>query len=224
MKTKAYLTNRSRSFYIAFLIIFTFIFVFFNLAEELVENELTAFDTSITNFILGFMNDAVTSFMKFITKLGAMGTIISLLPICAGLMLWQKKKWEAMALIAAVSGGAVFNLVLKFIFKRERPTLHRLIEEFGYSFPSGHSMMSMIFYGMVTYFLLLFLKNKTAKSVVLVAGITVVSLIGVSRIYLGVHYPSDVLSGFAAGGAWTMICILALHFIVQRRKMKSDYD
>ncbi|HEX6922907.1 MAG TPA: phosphatase PAP2 family protein, partial [Bacillales bacterium] len=100
------------------------------------------------------------------------------------------------------------------IFQRQRPEIHRLIEVTGYSFPSGHAMGSFVFYGMLGYFFILFLKSEYLKagSTLLMAGL--IFMIGFSRVYLGVHYPSDVLAGFAAGGAWLTICIIGLKVVV----------
>ncbi|UOK59735.1 phosphatase PAP2 family protein [Bacillus sp. OVS6] len=98
------------------------------------------------------------------------------------------------------------------MFKRDRPTFNPLITESGYSFPSGHSMVSFSFLGILAYLLTLMVKKKSLKVLIMALFFFIVFLIGFSRIYLGVHYPSDVIAGFAAGGAWLVICIVALKF------------
>lgn len=121
----------------------------------------------------------------------------------------------------ALGGGMVFNLLLKELFRRERPELHRLIEEGGYSFPSGHSMASFLFYGMVAVFLYLFVVSRLAKLGIVLAAVILIACVGASRIYLGVHYPSDVLAGYAAGGAWLVLCLLGMHLVLERRRAKK---
>jgi len=102
--------------------------------------------------------------------------------------------------------------VLKTAFQRARPDIQHLIAVGGYSFPSGHAMVATVFYGMLGYLIWLNLRerSKTAWIVPVLTALLIFS-IGVSRIYLGVHFPSDVLAGFAAGGLWLTGCIVGLH-------------
>ncbi|KAB2333180.1 phosphatase PAP2 family protein [Cytobacillus depressus] len=202
-------------------ILLLFSFVFANFAEELIEAKLYHFDQMIIDQVLLWVNPNLTLMMKFFTFLGSTKALIVLLLIVAGLMIWNKKRWEAIFLLIGTAGGAIFNEILKEIFHRERPTLHRLIEVKGYSFPSGHSMVSFIFYGMVCMFFIMFLESRAIKAVVFLITVFVIFMIGLSRIYLGVHYPSDVLAGFAAGGAWLIICLMGLRFILEIRKRKA---
>ena len=91
---------------------------------------------------------------------------------------------------------AIFNLLLKNIIRRNRPVGYRLVEETGFSFPSGHSMASMAFYGLIIYLVFKYVKNKYAKIALCTFLSILIASIGISRIYLGVHYASDVLAGF----------------------------
>jgi undecaprenyl-diphosphatase len=86
-----------------------------------------------------------------------------------------------------------------------------------FSFPSGHAMMSMIGYGMLTYFVLIRVQNRWARFAIVIAAAILIFLIGFSRIYLGVHFFSDVVAGFAAGGLWLITCIGALEFLRNRQ-------
>ncbi|WP_051271051.1 phosphatase PAP2 family protein [Shimazuella kribbensis] len=201
---------------ICFLSLFTFVFAKF--ADELVESELYHFDTTIIDWIGSFVKPPFTAIMKIFTFLGSPLALFLLVLICVSWMLWKKRRWEALFLTIGITGGGVFNLFLKWIFHRQRPTLHRLIEESGYSFPSGHSMGSIIFYGMLCMLLILFLNSRKAKVVVVLITVIIIISIGLSRIYLGVHYPSDVLAGYAAGGVWLTICLMGLKFVLDQRK------
>lgn len=120
-------------------------------------------------------------------------------------------------MLLALGGGMAFNLLLKWLYHRERPSIHRLVEESGYSFPSGHSMAAFLFFGMMAMLLTLFVVSRAAKAVIILAAVVLILLVGISRIYLGVHYPSDVLAGFAAGGVWLVMCLLGLKIVVETR-------
>ncbi|MED0679856.1 phosphatase PAP2 family protein [Aneurinibacillus thermoaerophilus] len=210
------LTKKFFLYSLSILIIFSYVFVKF--ADELIEKELHTFDFQIIQWVQALITPRLTSVMKFFTFMGSVKAIVFLFLLLCLFMIWRKKAWEAIFLLLAIGGGAVFNLFLKWMFHRERPTLHPLVQETGYSFPSGHSMGSFIFYGMLGYFLFLFFERRTAKAASVVLISLLIFMIGFSRIYLGVHYPSDVLAGFAAGGAWLIICIMGLRVMIERGK------
>lgn len=200
------------------LVLSVFTFIFSRFADELMEQELSQFDDAIIKWVQGAITPQLTGIMKIFTFLGSTAALLSLLIISVFLMLWQKKRWETLFLVIALSGGVLFNQLLKWMFHRQRPALHRLIEETGYSFPSGHSMVSFIFYGMLGMLFFMFLRNRTPKIVIAITTIALILMIGISRVYLGVHYPSDVLAGFAAGGAWLTICLMGLRLVLELRR------
>lgn len=214
-------TKRFISYGIGLLIIFCFIFWMF--AEELIEKDLHTFDMIIINFIQSFISANNTRIMKIFTFMGSTEAIIGVSILVIFLMILNKKWWETLFFTMAVVGSTVFNLFLKWIFHRARPTIQPLIAETGYSFPSGHSMISFTVYGMLAYFLVLFLKNKVAKRIIIVAFSLLIFLIGISRIYLGVHYPSDVIAGFSAGGVWLIFCLILLKIVLDIRE-KNHYS
>ena len=120
-----------------------------------------------------------------------------------------------------MGGSAVLNQLLKGLFARPRPYFeHPLLIETSYSFPSGHAMGSFVLYGMLAYFAVLALKTWRARTAVVFGAALLVLLIGLSRMYLGVHYFSDVVAGFAAGGVWLSACITAMEF-VRRGKQRA---
>ena len=107
------------------------------------------------------------------------------------------------AWLIAVLGGETLNLLLKDLFARPRPSFeHPLVVETSYSFPSGQAMESLLVYGMLAYFAVLTSRSQRMRVVSVCGAAVVVALIGFSRVYLGAHYVSDVVGGFAAGGAW----------------------
>ncbi|WP_201264965.1 phosphatase PAP2 family protein [Brevibacillus reuszeri] len=202
---------------ICILIIAVSLFVFGKLGQEMLEQELYAFDSFVIAKIQSLITPKLTSVMFFFTFFASTWSLLTLTVISIGLMLWQHKRWEALFLLLALGGGMAFNLLLKWIYRRERPSIHRLVEESGYSFPSGHSMAAFLFFGMMAMLLTLFVVSRAAKAVIILASVVLILLVGISRIYLGVHYPSDVLAGFAAGGVWLVMCLLGLKIVVETR-------
>ena len=109
--------------------------------------------------------------------------------------------------------------ILKYILQRPRPTEFRIIEETGYSFPSGHSMVSLAFYGYLIYLIYKYINNKHLKRTLIIILSVLICIIGVSRIYLGVHYTSDVLGGFLISFAYLIIYIeLVNKFVLEKNK------
>lgn len=212
-------TKKSVLYGIGILIVFCFIF--WKFAEELIEEELHSFDTTIINFIQSFISVENTKVMKAFTFMGSAKAIIGFSILVIILMIWNKKWWESLFFAMAVLGSSIFNLLLKWIFHRARPDINPLISETGYSFPSGHSMSSFVFYGMLAYFIVLFLKNRMAKKITIIGLSFLILQVGVSRIYLGVHYPSDVIAGFSAGGVWLVFCLIFLKIILDIRSNKG---
>lgn len=149
---------------------------------------------------------ALTIFMKLITKLSNTGIIIILATILTLLFLFKWKKTKVAKLIPCSLITITFmNQILKYIFQRERPIGYRLIEIGGYSFPSGHSMVSMAFYGLLIYIIYYYVKNKYLRNSLIILNILIIILIGISRVYLGVHYLSDVLTGYSISVIYLLI-------------------
>ncbi len=194
------------------------VLIFIKFARDLQENQLERFDRTYIEWIQSHIGPELTVWMKGITGLGSFLTLFVLLLVSVSLMVWRRKKWEALFFLVAVTGGMLFNQLLKRIFERERPMLRRIVEETGYSFPSGHSMASIVFYGMLAMLLLMFVKSPVWKLAIAAAAGGLVVMIGVSRIYLGVHYPSDVVAGFAAGAAWLTVCGVGLQAVLASRR------
>lgn len=115
-------------------------------------------------------------------------------------------------------GSLLLNTLMKQWFHRERPDIHRIIQEVGYSFPSGHSMAAFSLYGVIAYLLWRHLNRRRERVLLIVLAVLMTGGIGWSRIYLGVHYPSDVVGGYAASGAWLMLSIGLFESYRARRK------
>ncbi len=124
-----------------------------------------------------------------------------------------------------MAGSAVLNQLLKGLFERPRPQFeHPLLVETSYSFPSGHAMESFVVYGMLTYFAVLALRSWEQRVGVVLGAALLVVLIGFSRMYLGVHYLSDVLAGYAAGGVWLSTLVTGAETIRRGKKETKPTD
>ena len=186
--------------------------LFAKLSEDLLYNELGTFDRIVGEFIRAFATPSTTRLALIITNLGSAYIEIGLmLLVGAFLFFYLKHTWETILLSISLSGAWLLNTILKVLFHRARPDIVHLTEAGGYSFPSGHAMVAAAFYGVIGYLLWLNLKNRSKPAwyiVVLTFGLIIA--IGMSRIYLGVHFASDVIAGYAAGGVWAIACIVSL--------------
>lgn len=164
---------------------------------------LSGFDTFIYNFIRSLKSDFFDTYFVFITKFGNESTII-LFVVVAVLLL--KNKWRMMMLEIPII-SVVSNQVIKYIIRRDRPSVLKLIKQGGYSYPSGHSMIAVVVYGLLIYFVLKKVRNKSWKYGLSFLLVVLIVSIGVSRIYVGVHYASDVLGGFILAMAELLLLI-----------------
>lgn len=181
---------------------------FLNLAGGLLQPEVVELDARVTAWVQGFRSPVMTVLMRGATALGSPVALTILALGGAAFLLRRRYRRESLALLASLVLGWGWDEVLKRLFRRARPPGPWLAEAFGYSFPSGHSVAAVAFYGVLAYYLARFiLPRRWRPSVMALAG-GVIALIGLSRVYLGVHYPSDVLGGFALGGAWASLCVL----------------
>ena len=191
------------------------------LADTTLWDSFKAFDDAVYWFVSVFISDGMTGFMKLITFIGSGWSITALAAaIPFFVFILKKKKFYTASLMVPlnIAGGSLLNEILKRIFIRPRPDLHRLITEIGYSFPSGHSMNSMIFYGLMAWLLVRYARPRYGYPAAVILGLLIL-LIGTSRIYLGVHYASDVIAGFIMGLAWLAFFIRAAkRFIMEPGK------
>lgn len=195
-------------------LLFICLVIFIAILEDVFDAEIVTFDTTIYNTISLSKTNAVTNILKIITQFGSAGFLI-LITILSFIVLKNKKIPFCIALNLASIGA--LNQILKRIIQRPRPEGFRLIEETGYSFPSGHSMASMAFYGLIIYLVFKYVKNKNTKIIICSILSLLVLLIGISRIYLGVHYASDVIAGFVLSIAYLVVYITIVLKLIETK-------
>jgi membrane-associated phospholipid phosphatase len=138
---------------------------------------------------------------------------IAILSIVISIVLVYRREWIVVAgWIAAIAGGSILNAMLKHLFRRPRPIgADRFIHDASFSFPSGHAMGSLIGFAMMAYVLITFWPPAGRhRAIIILSAIVLTLLVGASRLYLGVHYPTDVAAGFAAGAVWVTTCITGI--------------
>jgi len=185
--------------------------IFGTVAEELVEGNTQA-DTRVAAWLHEHATPGWTTLFENVTRLGNLVTLIGVV-LVAAILLWRRKRVaELQLLLLAAVGAEVITVGLKLGFERQRPFFaDPLATESTYSFPSGHASVSLAVYGTLGYIAARQLGTRRAQIGALVAAVLVVLLIGFSRLYLGVHFLTDVIAGFSVGLAWVALCVVLLH-------------
>ncbi|PPS39202.1 phosphatase PAP2 family protein [Chroococcidiopsis sp. TS-821] len=199
------------------------LWIFARLARRVLQQQTNAFDTAIMLAMRGIHNPLFDQAMMGTTFLGD-PTILFIICLVLGVWLYRHQRRSAANTLAiAYLGALLLQFVLKPVFTRERPALwEQFILLRDYSFPSGHALMSLVVYGLISYILTGYFPQRQK----LITSITVllVFAIGFSRIYLGVHWPTDVIGGYAAGAVWLVACILSLRVWQQRRHRHAQVE
>lgn len=207
-----------------------FVYLFFGVVQDYLGQEaIIASDLRVINLLQIFRSVKFTNLMVAFTYLGEW-QVVFLGVFLLGIILALANKWRYLyALVFSVAGGEAFVWLFKHLIKRSRPPLiHALTIETSYSFPSGHAFVAVAFYGLLSYFLITHVfKKQYLKAITFILGVAIIALISFSRIYLGAHWPSDVLASLASGFAWTAMVITALEIwrkdkrVVHRRPAVS---
>ncbi|WP_251551814.1 phosphatase PAP2 family protein [Neobacillus muris] len=215
MRLRLYLT-------IAFVLSVVCLIGFSLLALQISGNSLLHFDRQMISFIQGFETPWLTSLMKFFSFIGSVPVVILLCLLCMYILYKLLHHYSELLLFISVAiGSAVLNLMLKLIFHRARPDLHQLVEISGYSFPSGHAMNAFTVYGIFAFLMWRHLYTKWGRIWLIIASTWMILLIGLSRIYLGVHYPTDIIGGYLASGVWVTAAILFFQYYKEKRYNKN---
>ena len=187
------------------IILFITLVLFLMIVEDVMDEEIMSTDSKGYSLISTYlMSEPMTYVAKVVTNFGGEYCLIGLSIL---LLIVIKNKKIGISIPLNLGLSALLNITLKQILQRPRPIEYRVIDESGYSLPSGHSMVSMAFYGYLIYFIYKHIENKYIKwSLIILLSILIMS-IGISRIYLGVHYTSDVIAGFLIALSYLIIYI-----------------
>ena len=207
---------------VKYIVIFICLIGFLEIAENVWQNEIMKLDIIGYNFISKYIiSDFITPIAKVITNFAGIFVLIGISIIS---LIIIKNKKIGLAIFSNLGLSALLNFILKNIIQRPRPTEFRIIDEKGYSFPSGHSMVSMAFYGFIIYLIYKNIKNKYLKWISISLLSLLIFLIGISRIYLGVHYTSDVLAGFLISIAYLTIITSFIGKYINNKEMENEND
>jgi undecaprenyl-diphosphatase len=186
----------------ALLIAATALFVFGWLAEEMLEGDTQQFDTLVRTAVHHLATPGLTRLMQVFSFLGSVAAVTTMCLVAICVSLYYRRTRTAAMLAITMLGVAALNVALKFAFHRPRPVAFFGATPSSYSFPSGHALGSLCFYGILAAILAARVRGRGAKFCVWISALFLIGMIGFSRIYLGVHYPSDVIAGYCAATVW----------------------
>lgn len=191
--------------------------IFGYVAYSIGSGGIVRFDTAVIDAVQGLEAPALTAVMKVFTTIGSTKAVIVISVLTLGILLYYRQKAQAVLFFIVIGGTAALNTVLKLSFQRARPDTNRLIEISGYSFPSGHTMMAVSLYAILAYILWRNIRHTGRMMCVLFAAF-MITMICISRIYLGVHYPSDVAGGLCASSLWVIAATVVYARYMDRRR------
>lgn len=223
-------TPREFSLLVAIFVAALGLFVFTHLAEEVMEGDTRSFDSAVLLALRAPGDHAdpigpiwVEEVARDVTALGSTAILAYVTLAVCGFLALSGRRSAALLVAVSIGGGALLSSVLKFGFDRPRPDLvPHAVEVYSASFPSGHAMLSAVTY--LTLGALIARVEPRWRTKIFVIGLAVVTtlLVGVSRIYLGVHWPTDVLGGWCLGAAWAMVCWLVALWLQGRGQVERD--
>ena len=191
------------------------LWLFGGISEDVMHHDpLTAFDLRLDNLLHRHATPGGIALAEAVSRLGSPAVVGGLALVVCVLLLVRRERVLLFGWIAAIAGGGLLDQALKLTFRRPRPVWEApIIIAQGWSFPSGHAMGSLVAYGMLAYLLMLHLRSPRARVAVLAGTVLLVLAIGFTRLYLGVHYFSDVVAGYAAATVWLAVCISGLEVL-----------
>jgi undecaprenyl-diphosphatase len=227
---RRWLSGDGIHYLVAFVFCAVFLWAFVEIADEVVEGESLGYDRAVLEWLreADDLSDPlgpawVEELVRDITALGGSAVLVLITVSVIGFLSLEHKPRTIAFLVLAVLGGLVLSLLLKELFDRPRPEfLPHGQNVYTQSFPSGHSMNAAVVYLTLASILARAQKPAAIKLYVVAMSIFVTILVGLSRVYLGVHWPTDVLAGWAAGGAWATACYLLFHHLQVRSVVEQE--
>lgn len=201
---------------------------FVNVADETMEGEGQAFDQAVLSWMQPTAGDPrgpwwLKEAAADLTSLGGISVLTLFAVIAIAFLLIQRKRLSALLLVLGLAGGVVLSEGLKALFERQRPpAAFQAVDTLNASFPSGHALLSTVFYLTLGVMLTRAFPRTHVKAFVLGAAMSVALIIGMTRVYLGAHWASDVLAGWCAGAAWAMILWLVAYAVERRQAVRAS--
>ncbi|MFD1929674.1 phosphatase PAP2 family protein [Sporosarcina siberiensis] len=191
------------------------------IASAISSESIVDFDRTVIDFVQGMETTWLTTALKGFTWIGSVYFVAPIGLLIVGYLYFKLHYRHQAVLFATVMiGTVVVNFLLKIYFKRERPEIHKIMEANGFSFPSGHTMMAFSLYAIIAYIAWRNVRTTLSRVLLFLFAVTMIIVIGMSRIYLGVHFPSDVIGGLAASALWLTIAISVYAFYQDHQKKK----
>jgi len=189
------------------------------LHEHLGGPRMERWDARVQDHVHRDTTPKLTRIMFALTEIGSPRALATAIPVIAALLWWRRRRHAAMVWLIATGGAGVLVMVLKLHFRRIRPDLPwAFVHEPSFSFPSGHSVFAVVVYGMAIHMCMRRLRHDWERAVLLAAAGTLIFGVGVSRIYLGAHYPSDVAAGYFVGAVWLAAVVWSERYV---RRMEA---
>lgn len=183
----------------------------------------TKLDTNVFNYLQAHVSERNNDIMEVFTFLGTHQFLIPAnLSLIAYFLFIKKHKWYSIKVPAIALSSLGLMFLLKGLFDRERPSVPLLFHAKGLSFPSGHALMSVTFYGLLIYMIFKNVKNPVLKWTLISLLIVLIMIIGMSRVYLRVHYATDVIAGYCIGFLWLVFTVWMLNKIEKHSKRKFN--
>lgn len=217
--------SRSVPYGLGFTLAFAFVVMalagFVGLAELVFDrSDLLRYDAAAHDILYGAFGRSASLGLA-VTWFGNNATLTTLVIVVGLSLILSRRPWAAFRVVFASGVGGLVSLGLKALFARARP-IDQVIEATGYSFPSGHAFASTVFYGMLVYLVWRLTPRPAVRTLAAVVGGTLILAVGLSRVYLNVHYITDVIGGWLAGGAWLVASLLLIDIVEGRTRSKDE--
>ncbi|MBK9400642.1 MAG: phosphatase PAP2 family protein [Bacteroidetes bacterium] len=198
-------------------------FILSELAEEVREaSRLRDLDRLLAQYFFNLRSEAWANRIYHFTRLGSSPTVLTLLGLLSLFFLVKKRMNAFIAILSALTTSAMTAFAGKLYYKYPRPVDQAWYEEFSWSYPSGHATVAMAYYGMLFYLLVMHSENLKWKGIVAAVGVMFILAMGFSRVYLGVHYLSDVISGYCIGFVWLLFSVTLLGWLDFRNEIRRQ--
>ena len=190
------------------------------LAGAVMRGATIRLDTSVRDTVHSWATPRLTYVMRGITQFGSTAVLLLFTTILVWALLRDGRRTAAVIVVAGVGGAEILDQLLKLLFHRARPEVFIGEQPLSYSFPSGHAVASCCFYGIAAAILSARIGSRLGKALVWIGAALLVVAIGLSRVYLGVHYPSDVMAGYAGAVVW--VTAVRAAYEISRRRVTAD--